>query len=218
MPDIKPTLIYVYDPLCGWCYGFHPVMEKISNRFGDSLSIEVKVGGLAVGERAQPIEDGYGYIREGLKQVEDSTGVEFGRNFKLLAEEGSYMYDSMPPCRAQKTMNRLSPDQALDFAGELQNAIFRDGKNLNEWSTYAELIDHYDVDVEKFKSLFESDEIQDELIDEFRWCRDHGADGFPALLIQIENDISLMARGYRPYDTVESHLHHLMKNLEKIRS
>jgi putative protein-disulfide isomerase len=218
MPAIKPTLIYVYDPLCGWCYGFHPVMEKISKRFGDRVSIDVKVGGLAVGERAQPIEDGYSYIREGLKQVEESTGVEFGRNFKLLAEEGSYMYDSMPPCRAQKTMNTLSPDEALTFAGTLQDAIFRDGKNLNEWSTYEELIRDFDVEPDRFKSMFESDDIKNELIDEFQWCRKHGADGFPALLIQIEDEISLMARGYRPYDTVESHLHHLVKNLEKIGS
>lgn len=215
---MKPMLIYVYDPLCGWCYGFHQVMEKIQQRFGDRLNIDVRVGGLAVGERAQTINEGFGYIKDGLQQVEKSTGIEFGRNFKMLVEEGSYMYDSMPACRAQKTMNELAPEKALSFAGTLQNALFRDGKNLNEWSTYEELISDYDIDADEFKSRFESDELKNRLIDEFTWCRNRGATGFPSLLIQIEDEISVMTRGYRPYDTVESHLHHLIRNLEKIES
>ena len=214
---MKPTLIYVYDPLCGWCYGFHPVMEKIHKRFGDRLTIDVKVGGLAVGDRAQAINEGFSYIKDGLQQVEKSTGIEFGQNFKLLVDEGSYMYDSMPPCRAQKTMNDLAPGNALSFAGTLQNALFRDGKNLNKWSTYEELISDYDVNADDFKLRFESDELQTELIDEFTWCRNQGATGFPSLLIQIEDETSLMARGYRPYDTVESHLHHMINNIEKMQ-
>jgi putative protein-disulfide isomerase len=193
-------------------------MEKLQKRFVDRMNLDVKVGGLAVGDRAQTINEGFSYIKDGLKQVEESTGVEFGRNFKLLVDEGSYMYDSMPPCRAQKTMNELAPDRALSFAGTLQTAIFRDGKNLNEWSTYEELISGYDVDVDTFKDRFESDELRDDLIDEFTWCRNHGATGFPSLLIQIETETSIMTRGYRPYDTVESHLHHLIRNLEKMNS
>lgn len=215
---MKPTLIYVYDPLCGWCYGFHPVMEKLQKRFDDRININVKVGGLAVGDRAQTISEGFSYIKDGLQQVEKSTGIEFGRNFKLLVEEGSYMYDSLPPCRAQKTMNKLAPHQALSFAGTLQDALFQDGKNLNEWATYEELINDYDVDPLEFKTRFESDDLKNDLIDEFTWCRNHGASGFPTLLIQIEHEISIMTRGYRPYDTVESHLHHLIRNLEKIKS
>jgi putative protein-disulfide isomerase len=218
MAKVKPTLIYVYDPLCGWCYGFHPVMEKLQNRFADRMSVEVKVGGLAVGDSAQTISEGFSYIKDGLQQVEKSTGIKFGRNFKLLAEEGSYMYDSLPPCRAQKTMNELVPDQALTFAGTLLNALFRDGKNMNEWSTYAELIDDYNIDPDEFKTRFDRDELKNDLIDEFTWCQNHGATGFPTLLIKIEGEISIMTRGYRPFDTVESHLHHLIRNLEKIDS
>lgn len=214
---MKPTLIYVYDPLCGWCYGFHPVMEKLQKRFGDSIKLEVKVGGLAVGDRAMPISEGYSYIKEGLKQVEKSTGIEFGRNFKLLAEEGSYFYDSVPPCKAQKVMNEIAPEHALNFAGVLQNALFQDGKDLNKWSTYEELIEPCDIDSKAFKTRFESETFSDALTEEFEWCRTHGATGFPTLLIKIEDETSIMTRGYRPYDTIESHLHHLINNLERIK-
>lgn len=214
---MKPTLIYVYDPLCGWCYGFHPVMEKIQKRFAGKLAIEVKPGGLAVGSRAEPIGEGYAYIKDEAKQVEKTTGVKFGRNFRLLAEEGSYMYDSEPPCRAQLAMNKLSPADSLTFAGVLQNAFFRDGLNLNQAETYVTLLEEFDLDIDTFMDLYHSEALAAELQDEFKWCEKAGVSGFPALLIRIGGEISLMARGYRPYDTIESHLHHLINNLEKIR-
>lgn len=213
---MKPTLIYVYDPLCGWCYGFHPVMEKIQKRFADQLSIEVKPGGLAVGDRAEPIGEGYAYIKDALEQVENATKIEFGRNFKLLAEEGSYMYDSVPPCLAQVVVNKLSPEHSLTFAGKLQSALFRDGKNLNHPETYEELLKDTDISFKEFKTRFESEETRERLEEEFEWCKNHGATGFPTLLIKIEDEISIMARGYRPYDTIESHMHHLINNLERM--
>lgn len=214
---MKPTLIYVYDPLCGWCYGFHPIMERIHKRFTDRLTIEVLPGGLAVGDRAEPIGEGYAYIKDSLGQVEKATGIEFGRNFKLLAEEGSYMYNSEPPCRAQLAMNELNPEESLRFARTLQHAIFRDGKDLNNPDTYPELLEEFDVDRDAFMELFHSSGLAERLQNMFRWCKTAGASGFPTLLIQIGDDTSLMARGYRPFDTIESHLHHLINNIEKMQ-
>ena len=28
----KGTLLYVFDPLCGWCFGFTPVMENLEKK------------------------------------------------------------------------------------------------------------------------------------------------------------------------------------------
>src|SRR5690554_6913353 len=98
---LQVTLIYVYDPLCGWCYGFHPVVQKLAERFKGRINLEVKPGGLAIGEQAQTIKDGYSFIPKASKQAESVTGVKFGRNFYLLAEEGSYFLNSEPPCIAQ---------------------------------------------------------------------------------------------------------------------
>lgn len=212
----SPTLIYVYDPLCGWCYGFHPVMEKIQQRFSGSLNIEVKPGGLATGDRAEPIGQGYSYISEASKQVEKATGIQFGENFKLLAEEGSYLYDSVPPCRAQMVINQLTPEHALSFAGVLHKALFLRGMNLNEAATYLTLIEEFDIDPDTFMNLFHSEKIAERLWEEFKWCENAGVTGFPALLIRIGEEVSLMTRGYRPYDTIESHIHHLILNLERM--
>lgn len=214
----KPTLIYAYDPLCGWCFGFHPVMEKLAERFKDKLDIRVIPGGLAIGENAQSIREGYSYIIGALKQVEDTTGVEFGQNFKLLAEEGSYIYDSMPSCKAQTVINNTAPELSLNFAGKLQHAIFVDGKNLNQPDTFVDLLKNSGVDTDKFIEQFESEDTHKQTMQQFEWCRTMGASGFPTLLLEINDEVGLMSKGYRPYDTLESHLHHLLNNLEKLSS
>lgn len=214
----KPTLIYVYDPLCGWCFGFHPVMEKLAERFKNHLDIRVIPGGLAVGESAQPVHEGYGYIKDAFRQVEDKTGVQFGENFKLLLEEGSYIYNSEPGCLAQNTINRLVPDLALDFAGKLQQAFFADGQNLNRLETFLSLIKDYPVTSEEFEAVFTSEEIGKITHNQFNWCKEYHARAFPSLLLEIGNETGLMSRGYRPFDTLESHLHHLIRNIEKLNS
>ncbi len=213
----KPTLIYAYDPLCGWCFGFHPVIEKIAERFRESLHIQVIPGGLAIDENAQTISEGYSYIYTALKQTEETTGVEFGENFKLLAEEGSYFYDSEPACIAQTVVNKLSPDQALTFAGNLHNALFINGENLNEPEILGKIADESGIDSEKFQAEYQKDSIRKETREMFEWCKKMGASAFPTLLLQIEEETGLISRGYRPFDTIESHLHHLLNNIKKLQ-
>jgi putative protein-disulfide isomerase len=212
----KPTLIYAYDPLCGWCYGFHPVMEKLAGRFIDDLAVEVIAGGLAVDENVQTISEGFDYIPAASKQVESVTGVFFGEPFYLLAEEGSYLYNSEPSCMAQTVMNKLAPEHALSFAGKMQEAIFKHGKNLNRWETFAELFEDFSVDVAEAKKLYKSESIKQKTRQNFEWCKNNGASAFPTLLLKIGEEVGVMSRGYRPFDTIESHLHHLINNIKKL--
>lgn len=210
------TLFYVYDPLCGWCYGFHPVIEKLAERFKDDIEFRVIAGGLAIGDNAQTISDGYTSVLQGLSQIETVTKVKFGRNFKLLAEEGSYFYSSETSCIAQTVLNELAPEKAIPFAGLLLNALFNDGKSLNEWDTIALLFEQLSIQSALAKEYFESEAIRRKTFASFEWCREKGASAFPALILKIGNETGSVSRGYRPFDTIESHLHHLVRNIKKI--
>jgi putative protein-disulfide isomerase len=210
------TLIYVYDPLCGWCFGFHPVVEKLAGRFKDDLNFEVIPGGLATGSNAQTISEGYSYIRQGIGQVEQVTGVQFGENFKMLAEEGSYYYNSEASCIAQTVVNEISSAHAFTFAGRMLFSIFKDGKNLNDWVTFSKIFESLSIDTEKAKQLFDSEAIRKKTFDTFDWCKTVGATAFPTLLLKFGAETGVMSRGYRPYDTLESHLHHLINNIKKV--
>ncbi len=51
----KVKLIYVYDALCGWCYGFSPVMMQLHSKYKDSIDFQVVSGGMITGNRIGPI-------------------------------------------------------------------------------------------------------------------------------------------------------------------
>jgi len=75
-------LVYYYDALCGWCYGFSPVMSKIENKYSDKLDIKVISGGLFLGSRAGRVNVVAPHIKAGAyKSVELRTGVKFGKPF-----------------------------------------------------------------------------------------------------------------------------------------
>ena len=59
----KPTFFYVYDALCGWCYGFSPVMQNVAAKYDDRLNFEVISGGMVTGPRVGPIGQVAPYIK-----------------------------------------------------------------------------------------------------------------------------------------------------------
>jgi putative protein-disulfide isomerase len=191
-------------------------MRKLAERFKDQLTIRVVPGGLAIDENAQPISEGYKNLRSSLEMIKNKTGATFGEPFVQLVDEGSYIYDSTPGCKAQNTVNRLAPGQSLSFAEALQNAFFREGKNLNKLETFLSILEDFPVDSAEFEAVYTSDEIEKITRDRFEWVQQNNASAFPALLLEIGNETGLMSKGYRPYDTLESHLHHLIRNIERM--
>ena len=77
-------LIYVYDALCGWCFGFSPVMSTFAKKYQSEIEVQVVSGGMIRGDRIGPIGEVAPYIKEAYKTVEDSTGITFGKAFLLL--------------------------------------------------------------------------------------------------------------------------------------
>ena len=75
-------LIYYFDALCGWCYGFSPVVSKLQETYKNKIDFEVISGGLFLGNRVGTVNDVAPYIKAGAyKSVESRTGVKFGKSF-----------------------------------------------------------------------------------------------------------------------------------------
>lgn len=217
---MKPALIFSYDPLCAWSFGFQPVIGRLAERFGDRLEIRVIPGGLALDDDAGPIGQAAPNLPETITKVKQTTGVQFGENVRLLFDEGSYRFDSRPACKAQTAINRLFPELSLQYASALQTAFFRDGQNLNQSETFLRLLNELkpDADPERFKKHLRSKENATVTEEQFEWCRSADAFAFPTLLLEIGSETGLMSKGYRPYDVLESHLHHLIRNIERLSS
>ena len=91
------TLHYVYDPLCGWCYGAAPLLEAAAGI--PTLRIALHAGGLWLGPRRQPMGQAVrDHVRPHDERIQALSGQPFGERYfnELLLSDGIFL-DSEPP-------------------------------------------------------------------------------------------------------------------------
>lgn len=197
----KPTIFYVYDALCGWCYGFGPVIEKFQDNYGDRVKLEVLSGGMVVGSRVGPFSNMANYIRQAVPRLTEITGVQFGEAyFTQVLDKGTYISNSEPPAIALSILKEQAAEKPITLAHRLQKLQFVEGHDLNRVETYLPLAAAYGLDAETFKQKFASDDYRFKAQQEFQLVQSWGIAGFPAVVCQLPNGLHLVANGYTPYE------------------
>ena len=212
-PTTLPELLYLHDPLCGWCYGMSPVINQIQREFAGRIDVSVLCGGMVQGADAGPIAGSWEYIKNALAEVESVTGVSFGRAFKELGAKGRYIYDSEPPSRAIVAFRQLSqdPTRTVVFAHAVQTALFRDGFDLNDAMTYTTLLAPFEIAAADFQRRWAAPETARAAQQEFAAVTRIGVQGFPTLVLRIGEQGYVLARGYQPYEQLRAGLEQLLR-------
>jgi putative protein-disulfide isomerase len=210
----KPRIVYIYDALCGWCYGFSPVIRELHTHYQDQFDFEVLSGGMILGERAGAIGKVASYISRAYKQVEEVTGVAFGEGFlKGVLEPGTAYFSSEKPGIAMTVFKQVAPEHSLAFAHDLQQAIYFEGCDLNAPETYADLVAIYNIDPQAFVNTMQSEEAIERTYDEFQFVGEMGIGGFPTVLVVSGTEGYVLSRGYQPYEEIEKSLLQLQEQL-----
>lgn len=189
-------LLYGFDPLCGWCFAFGPTIRALAAAHPD-LPIQLRYGGLVVGERVRPIADTRDYLMNGLEQVRATAGVAAGDAFynRLLAE-GTYISNSEPPCRAIFVMEQLAPAAAFAFAVALPDAFYVDGQPLDNEDVLANLAARYGADPTAFRKSWHSEAARTGTQAAFVTARRQGFNSYPTLAYSRGGSLALLARGF----------------------
>jgi putative protein-disulfide isomerase len=145
------TLVYVYDALCGWCYGFSPVIMKLQDEYNNALTVEVISGGMVTGSRIGPIGEVASYIKSAYKTVETHCNVKFGDGFlNHTLAEGTAIFTSIPPAIALSIVKHECPEHSLSFSAALQKAIYDTGISPEDLEAYGSVASNYGFDVRYF--------------------------------------------------------------------
>lgn len=214
---MQPTILYVQDALCGWCYGFSPVMKAIYLRYADSLPVSVLSGGMIPPEYAQPIAAKAAYIASAYKQVEEYTGRAFGSAYLhqiFYPEESSWKEESLTPATALSLLKAANPKRAVEFAAVIQELHMQDGKDLSDPETYRPLADSLNLGGDDFIRRLAEEEWQEEARYEFALVKQLGITGFPAVLLQTAEDkFYLVARGFTPFERLDATIKNVLKEV-----
>lgn len=123
------TLHYIFDPLCGWCYGAAPLVKAAKTIPG--LTIALHAGGMMTGNNRRQITDEWrNYVIPHDKRIAELTGQPFGEAyFNGLLRDTTAVMDSEPPITAILAAQALA-GRGLDMLHRIQEAHYQEGRRI----------------------------------------------------------------------------------------
>lgn len=212
MTPTEDKVIYVYDALCGWCYGFSPVITQLQEKYGAQIPFEVLSGGLVQGDQVGPMEkQKAAYIRQAVPRVEEYTGVKFSEAYLNTMDDSTRIQNSEPPARALCIVREMKADTALTFASALQKKLFTTGEDPNNTDFYIPLVQAFGLDTSQFRQKMELPEYKKKAFMDFYLAAQLKAYGFPALYVVKEGKYHKIAEGYTPFANLDQKINQLLK-------
>jgi putative protein-disulfide isomerase len=200
----QPELIYVGDPMCSWCWGFSPTLERLMARYPDRFSFSLIVGGLRPGPAAAKLDEGMkAYLAHHWRQVDLRSGQPFDYAF---LERNDFVYDTEPSCRAVVTVRRMVPNRTFQFMEAVHRAFYARNLDPTRTETFLEIASSMDLAEDEFRKLYGSEELVRETERDFLAARQMGVHGFPSTLLRENDDPTPipLTRGWVSWEEMES--------------
>lgn len=199
---------YYYDALCGWCYGFSPVISKLKEVYGSQIDINIISGGLFTGRQVGKVNDVAPHIKAGAyKSVELMTQVKFGKTFlEDVFGQGNMILNSVPPTMALCIVTEAYPEKELEFAALLLKAVYFDGINPVDINAYVPYVEKYGIQKQSFLEKMNSKEYEQKAIEEFKTFSKSSYSGMPSITVVKDNIEIPISRGFINYQQLDKRL------------
>ncbi|MDN2712874.1 DsbA family protein [Janthinobacterium sp. SUN118] len=148
-----PVLHYIFDPLCGWCYGAAPLVEAA--RAVPGLTVALHGGGMMTGSnRRQITPEWRGYVLPHDRRIEQLSGQPFGDAYlNGLLNDTTAMMDSAPPITAILAAQDLA-GKGLDMLHRLQRAHYVEGLRIADLPVLVLLAQQLGLDGAAFDAAY----------------------------------------------------------------
>ena len=193
---MNKTLQYLFDPLCGWCYGATRTVSELIETH--NVSVELLPTGLFSGEGARPMDNDFAaYAWSNDQRIARLTGQSFTERYReLVLRDRQQFFDSGPATVALTAVSLTKPDKELDALKAIQRARYVDGLDVTSLQILATTLKA--CGLEEAAALLQS--LSSELLDENRrrtdlaktLMRALGANGVPTFIVKSGSKQSLL--------------------------
>jgi putative protein-disulfide isomerase len=131
---------YLFDPLCGWCYGAGSALERLG-QLGD-VTLEHMPTGLFAGEGARVMDAQFAaYAWQNDERIARLTGQPFSEIYRsrVLGHTGG-MFDSAPATLGLIAVRVTEPAREREALGALQRARYVDGHDIVSLAGVGEIL------------------------------------------------------------------------------
>lgn len=127
---MNKILHYIFDPLCGWCYGAGGAVTALASTPG--IALRLLPCGLFSGDGARTMDDEFAaYAWRNDQRIEQMTGQRFTEHYRsrVLADRRQ-VFDSGPATLALTAVALTAPRQEPAALRAIQEARYVDGEDI----------------------------------------------------------------------------------------
>jgi putative protein-disulfide isomerase len=182
-------LHYIYDPLCGWCYGAKPLVQAAQQ----VLPVIAHAGGMMSGANRQRVSPQLrDYVMPHDRRIAEYTGQPFGEAyFEGLLRDHSAVFDSTPPIAAVMAAEAID-GRGLQMLGRLQTAHYMEGRRIADESVLFELASELGYAGDSFAAAFKSVDTTAHVKASRALLAQLGGQGFPTLALEQNGQFNLI--------------------------
>lgn len=133
-------ITYLFDPLCGWCYGASATIKALAEQPG--LTVQLMPTGLFSTPDAPQMDDGFAaYAWANDQRIARLTGQPFSAEYrsKVLADRTARL-NSGPATLALTAVTLTAPDRELEALRAIQSARYVAGHDITAKAVLLEVL------------------------------------------------------------------------------
>lgn len=176
-----PTLHYIHDPLCGWCYAAAPLVRAAAEA---GVPITLHGGGLW-----DPATHATDAKRRMMRETDDHigrlTGQVFGPAYLdgLLVDPASLWW-SRPTIAAVLAAEAVRPGIGVAAIAAIQHAHYVEGRRVADDAVLVEAASTLGLDAAAFRQALAAARVDAHVADTRALMRRYGVGGFPSFLLE----------------------------------
>jgi putative protein-disulfide isomerase len=188
------TLHYIYDPLCGWCYGSAPLV-KAAREIG-GLQFVLHGGGMMAGSARQLASESLRqFIMPHVERITGMTGQQFSEAYTNgLLRDRTALLDSEPPTAAILAVEAAA-GRGADMLAHMQKAHYIEGRNLSDRAALAALAEEIGIERAAFDAEFSKalgSAVQLHMTESRRLLSRVGGQGFPTFALETGRGLAML--------------------------
>ena len=189
---MRKTLHYIFDPLCGWCYGAGAVVAQVAAL--PQLQLKLWPCGMFSGAGSRAMDDDFAaYAWANDQRIEQLTGQHFSPRYRtqVLADR-QQRFDSGPISLALTAVALTAPTQEVAALKAMQQARYTDGQDVTSLDQLAVILQGLGLGLaEAAQRLTATDaellQVQAARTQQAQhWLQQLGARGVPTFLLEID--------------------------------
>lgn len=213
--DLQPAAgcFYVGDPMCSWCWGMSPEVQRLAAYCKErALDFRIVMGGLRPGGGDAWDVNFKNFLSAEWRKIASVTNQPFSHR---LLDRADFIYDTEPACRAVAVARTMLGDEqlSLEFFSKVQRKFYVNGEDPKAAEFYRSICDECGVDFSDLFAALDHSDSHKEVAAHFRLARDLGCRSFPSIVVRVGERTVQLSVGYRTFPDLQVDLEQVLTEL-----